>query len=287
MRTVLLLSFVLAVHPAGAQTPTQKPAPTPQQQTGTQPAKPQPPPTTPSAPRPTPPPSTTAPRRPAAPTTRGGLAITVTSPQGATLPDIRVQLSGPTDRAEQTNASGQLTMPSLLTGTYRLRFDGEKWISFEKEVTVQTGKVTEVDVILNPAPEPKIVAVPTAPATTPTPTIGPKGDAHTVGVVQTLEKEYVGKQPRRESLLACTGNLRTSMIQLNDPMPARLYDSADAMYYVLGGEGTVQMDGADKKLATYDFVSVPRGTSHSFTRRGTRALVLLAVLSGEPCEQAK
>src|SRR5262245_53950547 len=285
MRIVLLLSFVLAVHPALAQTQTQKPASPPQPRTGTTPSQ-----TPPATPQPQPPrttpPATTAPRRPAT-TTRGGLAITVTSPQGATLPDIRVQVNGPTERSgELTNASGQLTMPSLLTGTYRLRFEGEKVTTFEKEVIVQTGKVTEVDVVLNPAPEPKVVALP-PPEPTPTATIGPKGEARTLGVVNTLEKDYVGKQARRESLLACTGNLRTSMIQLNDPMPTRLYDSADAMYYVLGGEGTIQMNGKETKLATYDFASVPRGTSHSFTRRGSRALVLLAVLSGEPCEQAK
>ena len=212
----------------------------------------------------------------------------MTSPQGATLSDIRVQLSGPTDRTEQTNASGQLSMPSLLTGTYRLRFESEKVITFEKEVTVQTGKVTQVDVMLNPAPEPKVVSVPAGPASPPTPTApGPKGDAHTLEIPKVLEKEFVGRQPRHESLLACTGNLRTSMIQLNDPLPTRLYDSADAIYYVLGGEGTIQMNGKDTKLNLNDFASVPRGTSHSFTRRGSRALVLLAVLSGAPCEDAK
>jgi mannose-6-phosphate isomerase-like protein (cupin superfamily) len=216
------------------------------------------------------------------------LAITVTSPQGATLSDIRVQLSGPTDRSEQTNASGQLSMPSLLTGTYRLRFEGEKVVTFEKEVTVQTGKVTQVDVMLNPAPEPKVVSVPAGPVSPPTPTAaGPKGDPRTLEIPNVLDKEFVGRQPRRESLLACTGNMRTSMIQLNDPLPTRLYDSADAIYYVLGGEGTIQMNGKDTKLNLNDFASVPRGTSHSFTRRGSRALVLLAVLSGAPCEEAK
>ena len=77
------------------------------------------------------------------------------------------------------------------------------------------------------------------------------------------------------------------MIQLNETMPQRLYEGADAVYYVLGGEGTLQMNGKDTRIVTNDFASVPRGTSHGFTRRGNRALVLLAVLSGEACEQAK
>lgn len=216
------------------------------------------------------------------------MAITATSPQGATLPGVRVSISGPTERSDQTDASGQLTLPSLLTGTYRVRFEGEKVTAFEKEVTVQTGKVTEVDVMLNPAPEPKVVVAPApqSPASA-APSVGPKGQPLTLGVESVLEKEFVKDQPRRESLLACSGNERTTMIQLNKAMPERLYEDADAVYYVLGGEGTLQLNGKNTQLALNDFVSVPRGTSHSFTNKGRRALVLLAVLSGEPCEQPK
>jgi mannose-6-phosphate isomerase-like protein (cupin superfamily) len=126
-----------------------------------------------------------------------------------------------------------------------------------------------------------------APVKAEAPVEGPTGQPLTVGVPSLLEKEFVGKQARRESLLACSGRERTTMIQLNESMPQRLYENADAIYYVLGGEGMIQINGKDTRVATNDFASVPRGTTHSFTRRGGRALVLLAVLSGEPCEQAK
>ena len=295
MRNALLLSFILLASHAGAQTPsTQKPAPAPPPKTATPPAQPAP--AQPAAPRPTPPattppattPAATTPRRTTTPNTRGGIAITATSPQGATLSGVRVSISGPTERSDQTDGGGQLSIPSLLTGTYRVRFEGEKVTAFEKEVTVTTGKVTAVDVMLNPAPEPKVVVAPApAPAA---PTGGPsgrKGEPQTVGVVALLEKEFVKNEPRRESLLACSVNQRTTMIQLNKALPERLYEDADAVYYVLGGEGTIQLNGKSTQLATYDFVSVPRGTSHAFSNRGKRALVLLAVLSGEPCEQPK
>ena len=77
------------------------------------------------------------------------------------------------------------------------------------------------------------------------------------------------------------------MIQLNDPMPDRLYDAADATYYVIAGEGTARLGGRDMALVTSSVVSVPRGTLHSFVRKGNRPLIMLAMLSGEPCEQAK
>jgi mannose-6-phosphate isomerase-like protein (cupin superfamily) len=74
------------------------------------------------------------------------------------------------------------------------------------------------------------------------------------------------------------------MIQLNDPQPERLYEQAESLYYVLGGDGTLRMNGRDLVLATGHFAMIPRGTVHSFTRRGRRPLILLAMLSGEPCE---
>ena len=201
---------------------------------------------------------------------------------------VRVSISGPTERSDQTDAGGQLSIPSLLTGTYRVRFEGEKVTAFEKEVTVQTGRVTQVDVMLNPAPEPKVVVAPSPPPpASAAAAVGPKGQPLTLGVESVLEKEFVRNEPRRESLLACSGNERTTMIQLNKALPERLYEDADAVYYVLGGEGTIQLNGKNTQLALNDFVSVPRGTSHAFTNRGKRALVLLAVLSGEPCEQPK
>jgi hypothetical protein len=117
--------------------------------------------------------------------------------------------------------------------------------------------------------------------------LGPKGEPATIAIVDLLEKEFVGRQPRRETLLSCSGLERASMIQLNEPLPTRLYENADAIYYVLGGEGSIQMNGRETRLGLNAFASVPRGTSHSFSRRGNRSLVLLAVLSGEPCEQAR
>jgi mannose-6-phosphate isomerase-like protein (cupin superfamily) len=109
----------------------------------------------------------------------------------------------------------------------------------------------------------------------------------TISIPDWLEKEFVGREPRRETVLSCSGNERTTMLQLNEPMPQRLYDGADVVYYVVAGEGTVTLDGKASRIPTSAFISVPRGTAHSFERRGNRPLMLLAVLGGEPCERAK
>jgi hypothetical protein len=278
MRKVLLMSFFLAglmTIGMNAQAPAQpKPTPAPTTQKPVTPA--------PSTQKPA---TTSAPRRTS---TRSGMAITVTSPQGATLSGVLVALMGPTERGGETDASGQVNFPGLQAGTYRLRFSGDKVTAFEKEVVVRAGQIADVDVSLSPAPEPKVIVQP-APAPPPVAAelTGPKGQPITHSIGDLLEKEFVGKQPRRETLLSCSGNERAAMIQLNEPMPERLYENADAIYYVLGGEGTLMLNGREMKLGLNGFASVPRGTSHSFSKRGNRLLVLLSVLSGEPCEQAK
>ncbi len=218
------------------------------------------------------------------------MAITVTDPKGLTLAGIQVSVTGTTPRSGETDGSGNVNFTGLMAGTYRLRFDGEKWISFEREVTVRAGQVLDVDVALNPAPEPP--PPPPQPAPAPEPVapatrVGPKGQPQTIAILDWLDKEFVGRDPRRESILSCSGNERATILQLNEPMPQRLYEEADVVYYVLGGEGSVSLDGKNARVATNGFVSVPRGTPHSFEKRGNRPLMLLAVLGGEPCERAK
>jgi hypothetical protein len=197
---------------------------------------------------------------------------------------------GSSDRRGDTNASGQVNFTAMQAGTYRLRFTGDTVIAFEKEVTLRAGQVADLDITLNPAPTaPEAATPPLPPPPPPAPAavVGPAGQPLTLSVPDLLEKNFVGTQPRRETLLSCSGNTRTTMMQLNMPLPERLYDAADVTYYVVGGEGAVRMNGEEIKLATNAYVSVPRGTAHSFTRSGRRPLILIVTLSGEPCEQPR
>ena len=229
-------------------------------------------------------PSTAKPSPTQPPDTRGGIALLVTDASGAALGGVHVALTGPSDRAGDTDAKGQVTFADLQTGTYRLRFTGESVTAFEREVTLAGGRTAAIDITLAPAPPPREV-IREVPA--PSRPDGPGGDPRAASIPDLLEEEFVAREPRRDTLLSCSGTLRTTMVQLNDGQPERLYAEADAVYYVLGGEGTITMAGREVRLQTNGFVSVPRGTAHAIERRGRRPLVLLAVLGGEPCEQAK
>jgi mannose-6-phosphate isomerase-like protein (cupin superfamily) len=108
-----------------------------------------------------------------------------------------------------------------------------------------------------------------------------------LSIVDLTERELIGNQPRKETLVACSGNTRSMLVQLNEPQATRVYEEAEALYYVIAGEGAINVAGRDVALSAGRYAALPRGASHSLTRKGRRPLILLAVLSGEPCEQAK
>jgi mannose-6-phosphate isomerase-like protein (cupin superfamily) len=218
------------------------------------------------------------------------MAITVTDPRGVTLPGVHVEVLGASDRNGDTNGSGQLNFPGMQAGTYRLRFSGDTVITFEREISIRAGQTASVDVTLNPAPPPP-EPPPPPPAPAPAPAaapLGPAGKPQTLPIVELIERELIqNSEPRRETLIACSGNTRTTLVQLNESQPERRYDSAELVYYVVAGEGAVRIGGRDTSLTASSFISVPRGTSHSLVRRGRRPLILVATLSGAPCEEAR
>jgi len=272
MRTLFYLSLTALLAQASfAQTPAPPPKPAP---------------AAPAAPAPAAP----APRRaPApAPASRAGIAMTVTDSRGLPISGVRVTVAGPSDRNGETNDSGQLNFVGMQPGTYRIRFDGDKVISFEKEVVVRSGQTTSFDAVLNPAPPPpEAPPPPPPPPAAPAAKVGPPGMPQVLSIVDLAERQLSGNQARRETLVSCSGNTRTMLVVLNQDQPDRLYDGAEVEYYVVAGQGAVRLNGRDTPLSAGSYVSIPRNTGHGVVRRGNRPLILLSILSGEPCEQAK
>jgi len=214
---------------------------------------------------------------------RSGMAITVTNPEGATLPGVRVEVLGASDRSGATNASGQTSFTGMQAGTYRVRLDGERVVSFEREIVLRAGQTATVDITLNAAPPP-----PPEPVAPPPPPVGPAGEPRTLSLVDLVEKELVASdQPSRYTLVSCSGNTRSTLVQLNQDQPQRLYDTADMTYYVIAGAGAVRMGGGDTALSAGGFVSIPRGTPHALLLRGRRPLIVLTTSSGTPCEEPR
>jgi mannose-6-phosphate isomerase-like protein (cupin superfamily) len=290
MRNILLLSLalVMSAGPSWAEqagAPAKPGAAAPKR--GPEPAKPAPP-----TAKPTPAPPPQQPRRAAPPAARSGVAMTVVDSQGATLAGVTVEMTGPMPREGVSDDGGQLNFPGLPAGTYRLRFTGDAVTTFEREVTLRAGQVEKLTIQLTPvaraaAPPPAASPAP-PPAAAPTAPVGPTGQPHVLSVIDLVERELINnKQPRKDTLVACSGNTRSMLVQLNEPQATRVYDDAEALYYVVAGEGAINVSGRDVALVAGGYAALPRGASHSLTRKGRRPLILLAVLSGEPCEEAK
>jgi len=216
------------------------------------------------------------------------MAIAVTNPRGGALPAVHVEVIGASDRAGDTDASGQINFTGMMAGTYRLRFSGDTVLTFEREIAIRAGQVADVDITLNPAPPPRPEPPPPAPPAPVAAPVGPAGKPQILSIVDLVERELIGNgQPRRETLVACSGNTRTTLVQLNQNQPDRLHESAEVSYYVVAGEGAVRINDRETALTASSFVSLPRGTLHSLVRRGRRPFILIATLSGTPCEEAR
>ena len=212
---------------------------------------------------------------------RATLAILVQSPEGAPLSDAVVTVDGPTKRTLRTE-SGRAVLEGVPAGDYRLRFEREGYVPFEKELTARAGKPTEVKVTLTALPEP-----PPAPVAPPAPKPpAPTEKALAADLAALTEKEWIGRAPSKVTLLACSSQTNSNLIQLNRPLADHAHADADEIFYVVGGEGIARVGTGQQKLQAGMYLFVPRGLSHELTPSGRNPLILLSVRAGEPCQAA-
>ena len=211
--------------------------------------------------------------------------ITVTDLSGAPIPDVRVTLTGALDRSGSTQGNGAVKFDGLRAGTYRVRFEKEGFVLLEREIEVRAGQ---------PAPTPSVALTPAAPAAAaPAPAeaepkpaaLPPPGKAMTVNLPDFIERNLItNTQPQKVSQVSCSGVGNNFLWQVREPWENRVHENADAMLYVVAGEGTLRLGSADVPVVAGSFTQVPRGTTYSITRRGRNPIILLATLVGEPCQ---
>jgi len=261
-----LLSLLLLPGTLPAQTPpTQTPTPTP------------PKPAAPTSKRPAP--------ATAAQTGTATVTITVTDGVGTPLEGVTITADGPLDRSGTTDASGTLRLQGMRVGTYRVRFDADGYLSFEKEITTRAGQRTlDVAAMLTEAPEPPPPPPAPAPPKPAEPTLPPPGPPKSLMLTDWIEQNFItNREPQKESLIGCSGVGQALVWQVRDPWTGRQHGGADGLFYVIGGEGTLRLDDKDVSVSAGSFAVVPRGTSYSLTRRGRNPLIVLGVLAGAPC----
>jgi mannose-6-phosphate isomerase-like protein (cupin superfamily) len=270
MRTLLPILALCLAMPAAAQTvpPAQPATPPPSQPTKAPPAQP-------TKPR--------APRTPAAdPAASRGLVLTVqvTNTFGQAMDSVRVTAAGPVARDGITDQGGLVRFAGMRPGEYRLRLEKEGLVTLEKDVTLANGKSIAVDATMTDAPKPP--PPPPAPAPSAAPT-GPPGEPRVLSLSDFIEKNLIAREPMKQSLVGCSGVLRSVLLQVRDPLAETTDDQLDQTLYVVAGQGTIKLGGRENPLTAATFAVIPRGTPYSLNRRGNTPLIVLLSRANEAC----
>ena len=241
--------------------------------------------------QPAPPPAAPAPR-PAQPSGPRASTVTVsiTDESGTPVQGVTVTVTGPVTRTVTTVANGTARLLGMRSGTYRLRFEHQGFITLERDVTMRAGALPEVDVTLSPAvapPPPADTAETEARENVPAEAErqqAPPGDPRYVTIVDFLDKNLIGsREPSKRDELGCTASARTTLVQLRESAKEEARTDADEVLYVVAGEGTLRLGNRDLQLSSSTTAVVPRGTVRGLTRKGRNPLIVLSVVSGPPC----
>jgi mannose-6-phosphate isomerase-like protein (cupin superfamily) len=216
------------------------------------------------------------------------VTVAVTDEGGTPVQGVRVTVTGPVTREVTTIANGTARLLGMRSGTYRLRFEHEGFITLERDVTMRAGAVPEIDVALSttetPPPSAETRETPAAPVDTAPRPNAPPGDPRHVTIVDFLDRHLIGgREPRKQDELGCTASARTTLLQLREPGKEDARPDADEVLYVVAGEGTLRLGNRDLPLASSTVAVVPRGTVRGLTRKGKNPLIVLSVVSGPPC----
>ena len=228
--------------------------------------------------------------RPAASAANLSLTLFVADSSRKLLEGVTVTLTGPVERELKTPPGTGLRITGLRPGTYRARFARDGFETFEREIRLRGSDEVEVTLVAaSPPPTPPPPPPPSpAPAPPPAPTtagnLPPTGTPKTISLLDYIEKNFIsGREPHKENIVGCSGVGQAVLWQIREPWDGRQHASADGMFYVIGGEGGIKIDGREIGVTAGSFAVVPRGTPYGFTRRGRNPLIVLAVLAGAPC----
>jgi hypothetical protein len=215
--------------------------------------------------------------------------IAVRDQDGALLSGVRLFLSGDSTGEFTTGAAGTAVIPDLKNGVYRVRCEHEGFITLEREFTLRGGAWNPVDIVLNAAPPP--AAPPITTPSTPPPAqadpqaaaVAPGGPPVTMSIVDFLDRNFIGREPLKESILACKPSSTVRLLQMREGVARHVHERADEIIYVVAGEGAVHIGEEAAPVRPGSLVVVPNGSDHNFERRGKNPLVIVSTLVGSPC----
>jgi mannose-6-phosphate isomerase-like protein (cupin superfamily) len=210
----------------------------------------------------------------------GSLVLKVTTESGGLLGDAVVRATGPVDRGGTTGSDGVVTLQNMPAGGYRVRIVRDGYHTLDKEVTIRAGGKLATEAVLSAAPPPPPPPPAPKPEASPTP---PPGEPRVLSVAELAEEMLKDPQPLVEREIGCSAFTATRLIVARENIVLHRHADADEVIYVVAGEALLTVGGQDQVIGPGWYGLTPRGTSHSFTRRGRNPMVLLSIQSGPPC----
>jgi hypothetical protein len=214
----------------------------------------------------------------------GSVRIGVRDQDGTSLSEVRIRLTGPATEELVTGGAGTAVASNLKDGLYRIRCEREGFITLEREFTVRGGIYSQVEVVLNAAPPP-----PAKPAPEPAPppaAMTPGGPPVTMSIVDFLDRNLIGREPLKESILACTPLETVRLLQMREGIARHVHERGDEIIYVIAGDGAVRIGEEATPVRAGSLVVVTNGNAHALERRGKNPLVVVSTLTGTACDSA-
>ena len=221
----------------------------------------------------------------AAPARTASVQIAVRDQNRAPLSGVHLTLSGAAAGAYTTGAAGTTVIPRLKDGMYRVRCERAGFITLEREFTVRGGAKTAIDVVLNPA-QPSPGSAPSGPDAASASTARPGGPPVSVSITDFLDKNFIGREPLRESVLACRPLEAVRLLQVREGIARHAHDRVDEIVYVVAGDGVLHLGDSNIALRPATLVVVPQGSNHAFEIRGKKPLIVVSTLAGAACTPA-
>jgi hypothetical protein len=228
-------------------------------------------------------------QRPAvAPPRATSVRISVRDQGGASLTGVRLLVSGTTGGGEfTTGAAGTAIVPIPKAGVFRVHCEREGFVTLEREFTVGNGVWNPVDVVLNAAPPSPPPLVKPALEPTPVAPIPSSGPPMAMSIPDFIDRNFIGRDPVKESILACKPLETVRLLQMRDNIAPHVHDRVDEVIYVVAGEGAVRIGEEENPIRAGSLVVVPNGNGHSIERRGKNPLIVVSTLVGSSCDRTK
>jgi hypothetical protein len=213
------------------------------------------------------------------------VTISVTDGAGLGIQGVRVIVTGPVTRDGTTVADGSFRALNLKPGNYRLRFEQERFVTLERDVTVRGGQPPDVDVMLTRAADTAPPEPPPAPTPAPSErTMAPLA-AGAFDITSYLEKEYLKSGPSRVKSIACSDSDSVDVVQTTSSyaVPAGKHQ---LVVVAIAGAGRASIGGRSYRIDSRSgsTLTVPPDSGFEATREGKNTLVFVLVSVGEGCK---